>query len=66
MKKINYLHEQRSLDDSGREKPRSTAGLVTTRLLAVLVVVMVITSIVGGASAVLGLLFGFLKAYLAS
>ena len=87
MEKINYLHEQRSLDDSGREKPRSTAGVVTTRLLAVLVVVMVITSIVGfmifdreggnsaaavaslaigGASAVLGLLLGFLKAYLAS
>jgi len=87
MKKINYLHEQRSLDDSGREKPRSTAGVVTTRLLAVLVVAMVITSIVGfmifdrqggnsaaavaslaigGASAVLGLLLGFLKAYLAS
>ena len=87
MEKINYLHEQRSLDDSGREKPRSTAGVVTTRLLAVLVVAMVITSIVGFmifdrqggnsaaavaslaigcASAVLGLLLGFLKAYLAS
>ena len=66
---------------------RPTAGVVTARLLAVLVVAMVITSIVGfiafdrqggnsamavvslaigGASAILGLLLGFLKAYLSS
>jgi hypothetical protein len=38
-----------SPDDSlpGSEKARSTAGLVFTRLLAVLVVIMVLTSILG-------------------
>jgi hypothetical protein len=67
-----------------REKARSTAGVIAARLLAVLVVAMVITSIlgftafdrqagnsttaiaslaIGGAAAVLGLSFGFLKAY---
>jgi hypothetical protein len=67
-----------------REKARSIAGVIAARLLAVLVVAMVITSIlgftafdrqagnsttaiaslaIGGAAAVLGLSFGFLKAY---
>jgi hypothetical protein len=78
-----------SLADSagGQKTKRPTAGVVTARLLAVLVVAMVITSIVGfiafdrqggnsalavvslaigGASAILGLLLGFLKAYLSS
>jgi hypothetical protein len=66
---------------------RSAAGVVVTRLLAVLVVAMVITSIlgftafdrqggnsataiaslaIGGAAAVLGLLFGFREAHQAS
>jgi hypothetical protein len=75
-----------SLDDftQRREEARSAAGVVAARLLAVLVVAMVITSIlgftafdrqegnsaaaiaslaIGAASAVLGLSFGFLKAY---
>jgi hypothetical protein len=75
-----------SPDDStqGREEARSAAGVIAARLLAVLVVAMVITSIlgftafdrqggnsaaaiaslaIGAASAVLGLSFGFLKAY---
>jgi hypothetical protein len=38
---------QRSQDESAQEKPRSTAGAVVTRLLAVLVVAMVVTSILG-------------------
>jgi hypothetical protein len=75
-----------SLDEStrGREKARSTAGVIITRLLAVLVVVMVATSIlgftlfdrqggnsatalvslvIGGLAAVLGLITGFRKAH---
>ena len=38
-----------SLDEStrGREKARSTAGVIITHLLAVLVMVMVVTSILG-------------------
>jgi hypothetical protein len=85
MNKLNYVPAQQSLDDSAREKPRSTVGVVIARLLAVLVVAMVLTAIVGfvvfdgqagnsataGASliigssaAVIGLLGGFLKAYL--
>jgi hypothetical protein len=78
-----------SLVDStgGQKTKRPTAGVVTARLLAVLVVAMAITSIlgfitsdgqggnsamavvslaIGGASAILGLLLGFLKAYLSS
>jgi len=78
-----------SLDEStrGREKARSTAGVIITHLLAVLVVVMVVTSIlgftlfdrqggnsatalvslaIGGAAAVLGLIFGFREAHQAS
>jgi len=71
----------------GSEKARSTAGVVVTHLLAVLVVAMVITSIlgftvfdrqggnsataimslaIGGAAAVLGLLFGMREAHQAS
>jgi hypothetical protein len=71
----------------GQKTKRPTAGVVIARLLAVLVVAMVITSIlgfiasdrqggnsamavgslaIGGASAILGLLLGFLKAYLSS
>ncbi|MFL6046053.1 MAG: hypothetical protein ACJ72M_13145 [Propionibacteriaceae bacterium] len=38
---------QPSPDESAEEKPRSTAGVVVIRLLAVLVVVMVVISIVG-------------------
>ena len=80
---------RQSLADSagGQKTKRPTAGVVTARLLAVLVVAMVITSIlgfiasdrqggnsamavgslaIGGASAILGLLLGFLKAYLSS
>jgi hypothetical protein len=80
---------QLSLADSagGQKTKRPTAGVVTARLLAVLVVAMVITSIlgfiasdrqggnsamavvslaIGGAAAILGLLLGFLKAYLSS
>jgi len=37
----------RSQDESAQEKPPSTAGVVVTRLLAVLVVAMVVTSILG-------------------
>ena len=69
------------------EKARSTAGVVVTRLLAVLVVAMIVTSIlgftlfdrqggnsatalvslaIGGAAAVLGLIFGFREAHQAS
>jgi hypothetical protein len=69
------------------EKARSTAGVIVTHLLAVLVVVMVITSMlgftvfdrqggnsataimslaIGGAAAVLGLLFGMREAHQAS
>jgi hypothetical protein len=69
----------------GQERNRASAGVITARVLAVLVVIMVIASIVGfiifdrqggnsamavaslaigGAAAVLGLLLGFLKAYL--
>ena len=78
-----------SLDEStrGREKARSTAAVIITRLLAVLVVAMVVTSIlgftlfggqegtsatalvslaIGGAAAVLGLIFGFREAHQAS
>jgi hypothetical protein len=78
-----------SLDEStgGREKARSTAGVIITHLLAVLVVAMVVTSIlgftlfdrqggnsatalvslaIGGAAAVLGLIFGFREAHQAS
>jgi hypothetical protein len=71
----------------GLERARPAAGVVVTRLLAVLVVVMVITSIlgftvfdrqegnsataivslaIGGAAAVLGLMFGFREAHQAS
>ena len=79
---------RQSLADSagGQKTKRPTAGVVTARLLAVLVLAMVITSILGfiasdrqggnsamavaslaiGASAILGLLLGFLKAYLTS
>jgi hypothetical protein len=87
MNQSNHLLEHDAIDDSGREKPRSTAGVITTRFLAVLVVALVIISIIGfiifdrqggnsaaavaslaiGASAaVLGLLTGFIKAYLTS
>jgi hypothetical protein len=38
---------QRSQDESAQEKLPSTAGVVLTRLLAVLVVAMVVTSILG-------------------
>ena len=78
-----------SPDDSTprSEKARSTAGVVFTHLLAVLVVVMVVTSMlgftvfdrqggnsataivslaIGGAAAVLGLIFGFREAHQAS
>jgi hypothetical protein len=77
-----------SLDDTARgSEKRSTAGLVFTHVLAVLVVVMVVTSMlgftvfdrqegnsataivslaIGGAAAVLGLIFGFREAHLAS
>jgi hypothetical protein len=78
-----------SLDEPtpGRKKVRSTAGVIITRLLAVLVVCMVVTSIlgftlfdrqegtsatallslaIGGAAAVLGLIFGFREAHQAS
>jgi hypothetical protein len=71
----------------GRKKVGSTAGVIITRLLAVLVVAMVVTSIlgftlfdrqegtsatplvslaIGGAAAVLGLIFGFREAHQAS
>jgi hypothetical protein len=87
MNQSNHLLEHHPIDDTGREKPRSTAGVITTRFLAVLVVALVIISIIGfiifdrqggnsaaavaslaiGASAaVLGLLTGFIKAYLTS
>jgi hypothetical protein len=78
-----------SIDESarGREKARSTAGVIITHLLAVLVVAMVVTSIlgftlfdrqggnsatalvslaIGGAAAVLGLIFGLREAHQAS
>jgi len=78
-----------SLDEStrGRKKVGSTAGVIISRLLAVLVVAMVVTSIIGftlfdrqegtsatalvslaigGAAAVLGLIFGFREAHQAS
>ena len=78
-----------SLDEStrGRKKVASTAGVIITRLLALLVVAMVVTSIlgftlfdrqegtsatalvslaIGGAAAVLGLIFGFREAHQAS
>jgi hypothetical protein len=78
-----------SLDRSieGQEKAGSAAGVIVTRLLVVLVVAMVVTSIlgftlfdrqggnsatalaslaIGGSAAVLGLIIGFRKAYLAS
>jgi len=77
---------QLSLDHStgGLKRARSAAGVVVTRLLAVLVVIMVVASIlgftlfdrqegnsataivslaVGGAAAVLGLIFGFREAH---
>jgi hypothetical protein len=80
---------QPSLDEStpGRKTVGSTAGVIITRLLAVLVVGMVVTSIlgftlfdrqegtsatalvslaIGGAAAVLGLIFGFREAHQAS
>jgi hypothetical protein len=87
MNQSNHLAEHQATDDSGREKPRSTAGVITTRLLAVLVVALVIISItgfiifdrqggnsaaavaslaIGASAAVLGLLLGFIKAYLTS
>jgi hypothetical protein len=71
----------------GRENARSTAGVIITHLLALLVVVMVVTSFlgftlfdreggnsgtalvslaIGGAAAVLGLIFGFREAHQAS
>jgi hypothetical protein len=80
---------QPSLDEStpGRRTVGSTAGVIITRLLAVLVVGMFVTSIlgftlfdrqegtsatellsmaIGGAAAVLGLIFGFREAHQAS
>ena len=87
MNKLNYVSAQQSPDDSARAKSRSTAGVVIARLLAVLVVAMVLTAIVGFVvfdgqtgnsatavatlvigcfAAVLGLILGFLKAYLTS
>ena len=77
------LHES----TRGRKKVGSTAAVIITRLLAVLVVAMVVTSIlgftlfggqegtsatalvslaIGGAAAVLGLIFGFREAHQAS
>lgn len=87
MNQSNHLLEHHAIDDSGREKPRSRAGVITTRLLAVLVVALVIISItgfiifgrhggnsaaavaslaIGASAAVLGLLAGFIKAYITS
>ena len=84
-----FASTQLSLDHStgGLKRARPATGVVLTRLLAVLVVIMVVTSIlgftvfdrqegnsataivslaIGGAAAVLGLMFGFREAHQAS